>query len=267
MDKIGLIAGNRKFPLIFAASAKKQGCYVVAVAIKKDTNSKIRKIADKIYWLGLDEFSRLFEVFKKEGVTKVVMAGQISPRRLFDKEIEKDPILNNFFLEIKNKKADTIFGGIAKKLNDEGFELLDSTIFLSEYLPKKGVLTKSEPEPDVKEDIVFGFELAKAIGNLDIGQTVAVKNKAIVAVEAFEGTDNLIRRSGKLVGRGITIVKVSKPNQDMRFDIPAIGYNTVKNLVKVHARCLAIEAEKTLFIDKEQSLQLADRFNISIVAV
>ena len=267
MDKIGLIAGNRKFPLIFSACAKKQGRYVVAVAIKKDTNPKINKIADKVYWLGLDEFSRLFEVFKKEGVTNVVMAGQISPRRLFGKEIGKDPILKNLLLEMKNKKADTIFGGIAKKLKDEGLELLDSTIFVSEYLPKKGVLTKSEPAPEVKEDIVFGFELAKAIGSLDIGQTVAVKNKAIVAVEAFEGTDNLIRRSGKLAGKGLTIVKVSKPKQDMRFDIPVIGYNTVKNLVKVHAHCLAIEAEKTLFIDKEKSLQLADRFGISIVAV
>ena len=118
-----------------------------------------------------------------------------------------------------------------------------------------------------KEDIVFGFELAKAIGSLDIGQTVAVKNKAIVAVEAFEGTDNLIRRSGKLAGKGLTIVKVSKPKQDMRFDIPVIGYNTVKTLVKVHAHCLAIEAEKTLFIDKEKSLQVAERFGISIVAV
>ena len=267
MDKIGLIAGNRKFPLIFSACAKKQGCYVVAVAIKKDTNPKINKIADKVYWLGLDEFSRLFEVFKKEGVTNVVMAGQISPRRLFGKEIGKDPILKNLLLEIKNKKADTIFGGIAKKLKDEGFELLDSTIFVNEYLPKKGVLTKSQPLPEVKEDIVFGFELAKAIGSLDIGQTVAVKNKAIVAVEAFEGTDNLNRRSGKLAGKGLTIVKVSKPKQDMRFDIPVIGYNTVKNLVKVHAHCLAIEAEKTLFIDKEKSLQLAERFGISIVAV
>ena len=134
-------------------------------------------------------------------------------------------------------------------------------------MPKKGVLTKSEPAPEVKEDIVFGFELAKAIGSLDIGQTVAVKNKAIVAVEAFEGTDNLIRRSGKLAGKGLTIVKVSKPKQDMRFDIPVIGYNTVKNLVKARVRCLAIEAEKTLFIDKEKSLQLADRYGISIVAV
>jgi len=267
MDKIGLIAGNRKFPLIFAESAKKQGCYIVAVAIKKDTNPQIKKIADKIYWLGLDEFSRLFEIFKKEGVSKVVMAGQISPSRLFGKEIGKDPVLKNLLLGMKNKKADTIFGKIAEKLKEEGLELLDSTIFVGDYLPKKSVLTKLLPSAEVKEDIEFGFELAKAIGNLDIGQTVAVKDKAIVAVEAFEGTDNLIRRSGKLAGKGLTIVKVSKPKQDMRFDIPVIGFNTVKNLVKAHARCLAIEAGKTLFIDKERSLQLADRHGISIVAV
>ena len=267
MEKLGLIAGNNKFPLILAASAKKQGCYIVAVAIKRDTNPLINKFADKVYWFGLDEFSRIFQVFKQEGIVNVVMAGQISPCRLFSKEVERDPILRNLLLEIKNKKADTIFGEIAKKLKDEGIELLDSTIFVKEYLPKKGTLTNFEPPLQVKEDIAFGFELAKAVANLDIGQTVAVKNKAIVAVEAFEGTDNLIRRAGKLAGEGVTIVKVSKPNQDMRFDIPVIGCNTVKNLIKARARCLAIEAEKTLFIDKEGSLKLADKFAISIVAV
>ncbi|MGA2775624.1 MAG: UDP-2,3-diacylglucosamine diphosphatase LpxI [Candidatus Omnitrophota bacterium] len=267
MDKIGLIAGNRKFPLLLAASAKKQGCYIVTAAIKKDTDPEIKKFSDKIYWLGLNEFSRLFEVFKGEGVTNVIMAGQISPRRLFSREIGKDPVLKNLLFEIKNKKADTIFGAIAEKLKSEGIKLLDSTIFVKEYLFKKGILTKLEPSPEMKEDISFGFELAKAAGGLDIGQTVAVKNKAIVAVEAFEGTDNLIRRAGRLAGRGITVVKVSKPGQDMRFDIPVIGYNTVKNLARAHAACLAIEAEKVLFIDKEKSLQLANKFNISIVAV
>ena len=267
MEKIGLIAGNRKFPLIVSKAAKKGNFYIVAIAIKGDTSPKLNKFVDKIYWLGLDEFSRLFEIFKKEGVSKVIMAGQISPRRLFSREIDKDEKLKNLFTGMKDKKTDTIFGAIADKLKESGIELLDSTIFIKDFLPKKGTLTKSEPDFSGWEDVYFGLELAKEIAYLDIGQTVAVKDKAIVAVEALEGTDNLIKRAGKISRGGFTVVKVSKPRQDMRFDIPVAGLNTVKNLVKAGAGCLAIEADKTLFIDKEKSVELADKKGISIVAV
>jgi len=267
MEKIGLIAGNRKFPLIFAEAAKKKKYSVVAIAIKKDTSPKIKKIADKVYWLDLKEYSRLFEIFKSEGITRIVMAGQISPHHLFGKEMYKDPGLKQILGEIKDKRADTIFGAIAEKLKDSGFELLDSTIFMEDFLPKKGILTKREPTFNEWDDIYFGFDLAKEIGFLDIGQTVAVKNKAVVAVEALEGTDNLIRRAGQIAKDGTVVVKVSKPNQDMRFDIPVVGLNTVKNLCKAAAACLAIEAGKTLFIDKEAGISLANRHKISIVAV
>ena len=267
MEKIGLIAGNRKFPLLFAASAKKKGYTVIAVAIKGDTSPALKKLVDKIYWISLAEFHKIFAIFKSEGVKDVVMAGQISPVRLFSKEINRSAELKQILTSLKDKKADTLFGAVAQRLESEGFNLLDSTALIEEYLPKKGTLTKLQPDFDTWENIYFGLNLAKAVADLDIGQTVAVKSKAIVAVEAFEGTDNLIRRAGK-IGRGkIVIVKVSKPKQDMRFDVPVIGLKTIKSLARARAGCLAFEAEKTLFIDKEKSLKLADKKGISIVAV
>lgn len=265
MEKIGLIAGNRKFPLIFSEAARRNGFYVVAVAIKGDTSPKLKKLVDKIHWLGLDEYSRLFKVFKDEGITKVVMAGQISPRRLFSKEINKDPVLAELLKSIRNKKADTIFGAIAQKLKEAGLTLLDSTTFVNDLLPGKGTLTGVVPDASLWEDINFGLDLAKAVAALDIGQTVAVKDKAVVAVEALEGTDNLIRRAGMIARGGITVVKVSKPKQDMRFDIPVVGLGTMKNLIKAKAKCLVIEADKTLFIDRDESLRLADKHKICIV--
>ena len=267
MKKIGLIAGNRRFPLLFAATARKQGCKIVAVAIRGDTSSKINKLVDKIYWLKLSEFGRMIDIFKTEAVEGVVMAGQISPHRLFSKEVQNSVELKEILTKLKDKKTDTLFGAVAQKLEEAGLKLLDSTIFLKEYLPEKGVLTKLQPDFDTWEDIYFGLNLAKAVANLDIGQTVAVKNKAIVAVEAFEGTDNLIRRANKIARGKIVIVKVSKPNQDMRFDVPVIGLNTVKNLIKAKVKCLAFEAGKTLFIDQAQSIALADKKGIVIAAL
>ena len=262
-----MIAGNRKFPLIFAEAAKKNNLYIVAVAIKGDTSAKLKRLADKIYWIGLGEFSRMLEIFKREEVKKVVMAGQISPRRLFSKDVSNSRQIQEILASIKDKKADSIFGAVAEKLEESGLELLDSTSFLKDLLPKKGTLTRSEPGFAVWDDIYFGLELAKAIAYLDIGQTVAIKEKAVIAVEALEGTDNVIRRASKLTRGGFTVVKVSKPKQDARFDIPVVGLNTVRNIIKAKAACLAIEAGKTLFIDKEKSVALADSKGISIVAV
>jgi len=267
MEKIGLIAGNRKFPLLFAESARAKGVSIIAVAIKGDTSPRLKKLVDKIYWLGLSDFSKLFEIFKAEGVSKVVMAGQDSPHWLFSKEVGKNKELKELLENIKDKKADTIFGAVAGRLQESGIELISSTTFIEEYLPEKGTLTRVEPDFATWEDIHFGLGLAKEIGRLDIGQGVAIKSKAVIAVEAMEGTDNLIRRAGRLSRGGFTIVKVSKPKQDLRFDIPVVGLNTVKNLIRARAKCLSIEAGKTLFIDKNESLALADKKGIAIVAV
>jgi len=268
MEKIGLIAGNRKFPFLFCEAAKKNGLFIVAVAVKGETSAGLRKLVDKFYWLHLGEFQRIFEIFKSEGITSAVMAGQISPRRLFSKEINKNEELRSLLSGIKDKRADTIFGAIAQELKKRGVELLDSTIFLKDYMPAKGVLGACQPDAEVWEDIRFGLGLAKAVAGLDIGQTVAVKSKAIVAVEALEGTDNLIYRAGRITRQGgVAIIKVSKPAQDMRFDLPVVGLNTLKCLIKAGAKCLAIEADKTLFIDREKAVALADRHGISIVAI
>jgi len=267
MERIGLIAGNRKFPLIFAAKAKDLGYYIVAVAIKGDTSRRLRSYVDKLYWLKVEEFKKAFDIFKQEGVTKIVMAGQVNPRHLFNTRVTDNPDVRDLMENIKDRKADSIFGMLAKKIEDSGFELLDSTTFIKDCLPKKGVLTKREPAPQAWQDISFGYEIAKQMGSLDIGQTVAIKNKAVVAVEALEGTDALIKRAGRIGGAGTVVVKVSKPSQDMRFDIPVVGLKTIKNLIHTGISVLAIEAEKTLFIDRKEAVLLADRKGISIVAI
>lgn len=267
MEKIGLIAGNRKFPLIFAQKAKQLGYHIVGIAIKGDTSPRLKNYTDKIYWIKVEQFQKIFDIFKHEGVTKIVMAGQIDPRHLFNRRVTENPDVKIILESIKDKKADTVFGYIADSLENSGFELLDSTIFIKELLPKKGVLTQRQPDSREWQDIHFGLEIAKGIGLLDIGQTVAIKNKAVVAVEALEGTDALIRRAGRIAGTGVAIVKVSKPKQDMRFDIPVVGLKTVDNLIKAGAGVLAIEADKTLFIDREAAVRLADRKNISIAVI
>lgn len=267
MERIGLIAGNRNFPLLFAKSAKKHDKYIVAVAIRGETDRALAGIADEIHWISLGEFQKMVDIFKSSGVEKVVMAGQISPRRLFSRQVRQSQYIQSLLKTIKDKKADSIFGAVAEKLNEAGLKLDDSRIFMDDYIPAKGTLTKREPSFLEWEDIYFGFDLAKAIAYLDIGQTVAVKDKAVIAVEAFEGTDNLIRRAGKTAAGGIVVVKVAKPKQDMRFDIPVVGKRTIANLIRAKAKCLAIESGKTLFIDKDRSLLLADKKGLSIVAL
>lgn len=267
MEKIGLIAGNRKFPLLFCEAARRKGYSVVAIAIKGDTSPKINKLADKAYWLNLSDFERLFEIFNSEGVKKVAMAGQILPARLFSREVRESRVIQQVLSNIKNKKADSIFGAIADKLEERGLALADSHTFVEDLMAKKGALNSIEPDQSTREDISFGFDLAKSVAALDIGQTVAVKGQAIVAVEALEGTDNLIRRAGKICRGGLTVVKVAKPKQDMRFDIPVVGLKTVENLVKAGAKCLAIEAGKTIFIDRELALKLAEKKGIAIVGI
>ncbi len=267
MSKIGLIAGGRKFPIIVACEASKRNYSVVAVAIKGETDSRLSGLVEKIYWVGLQDFSRLFKILQDEKITEIVMAGQISPQQLFRPQVRKSPELRNLLDSLKDKKADTIFGAIAKKLEEQGIRILDSTFLLGDFMPHKGVLTQNQPGFYYWEDIYLGLDIAKQIAYLDIGQTVAIKDKAIVAIEALEGTDNLIKRAGRIARRGAIIVKVSKPHQDMRFDVPVVGLNTIKNLVSARAAGLAIEAEKTLFIDQEQALKLANRKGLFVVAV
>jgi len=264
---IGLISGSGKFPFFFAKAAKERGFYVSAIAIKGNTNPQLKRFVDSIRWFGIDEFKKILLFLKDEDINDVVMAGKINPSVLYQKNITRDAELKKMFLEIKDRRADSIFKAIADILTASGLRLLDSTIFLKDFLAKKEFLTKDKPTEAMWEDIRFGFQIAKKIAGLDVGQTIVVKQKTIVAVEAMEGTDSTIIRAGKIANNGCVVVKVSKPNQDMRFDIPVVGLNTIRNLVKIRAACLAIEAEKTLLFDKDKCVNLAEKNGVVILAI
>lgn len=264
--KIGLIAGNGKFPLLFAQAASRQGFEVVAIAIKRDTSPRIASLARRVYWLTLNEYASMFEIFKNEGIGKVIMAGQVNPKSLFHKDVG-DEALKSLLNGVKDKRPDTVFGAVADKLSEHSIDLIDSTWLLEDYLAGKGTLTQHEPDVKTWEDIRFGFEMAKRMAGLDIGQTLVVKNGAIVAVEAIEGTDAAIVRGGGLAAGGVVVIKVSKPSQDMRFDVPVVGPRTIKYMARTRARCLAIEAHKTLIIDKDLCVRMADKKKIAIVAL
>jgi len=263
---LGLIAGNGKFPLLFAKVARDKGIKIVAVAIKGDTSRHITGLVDKLFWIGPGQLQKLFEVFRQEGVKRAIMAGQVNPKNLFDKRLSPDDELRELFENIRDKKADTIFSAVADRLKVQGIDLIDSTTLLDEFLCPAGVLTKRSPTPQEWEDIRFGKEIAKAIAYFDIGQTVVVKQKAVLAVEALEGTDNTILRGGKIGNGNAVVIKVSKPKQDMRFDIPVIGLRTVKKLICAKVSCLAVEAGETLFLDKGSAVCLANKKGICIIA-
>ena len=264
-NRIGLIAGNGRFPILFAQEAKKQGADVVAIAIKEETQKELEKHVGKIYWLGVGELSKLSQILLQEKLTAVVMAGQVKHKRIFD-DVKIDQEMQKLLGSLKDKKTDSLIGAIAKKLEASGVKLLDSTTFLSDYLPEKGLLTGHSLGQKILDDIDFGRGIAKSIAGLDIGQTVVVKDRAILAVESIEGTDEAIKRGAKYGKDGIVVVKVSKPDQDMRFDIPIIGPETVKLLKEVKAACLSIEAKKTLIIDREETMHLANEAGIGIIA-
>lgn len=266
-ERIGLISGSGKFPFLFAKAAKEKGFNVISIAIKNNTDPRIKKAVDDIIWFKINEFQKIFDFLNKEEIRNVAMAGKIQPRTLFDKEIFKDEELRKLIIDLEDRRTDSIFKAIANKLIDSGIRLLDSTMFLEDYLPKKGILTPSQPTKEIWDEINFGFQIAKEVARLDIGQTVVVKNKAIVAIEAMEGTDATIRRAGTIANKGCVVIKVSRPNQDMRFDIPVAGLRTIKNLLKIKAKCLAFEAERTLLIDKERCIKQAARHNLIIAAV
>lgn len=267
MEKIGLIAGNRRFPFVFADAARAKSVSVVAVGIRGDADPKLAKHVARMYWVGLRDFGTIPGLFKAEGVSKVVMAGQISPYRLFSKEVQQDKRIQELLSRGKDRKANSIFSGIADMLAGEGIELVSSATFLEELLPGKGVLTSRKPSADEWEQVNFGAGIACAVAGLDIGLAVAVREKAVVAVEALEGTDNLIRRAGKISRGGFVLVKVARPAQDMRFDLPVIGLKTVQTLIRARASCLAIEAGKTMFLDMAAALRLANKHNLAIVAI
>jgi len=235
---LGLIAGNGKFPLLFAQKARSQNYKVVAAGIRGDTSFFLQFFVDKCAWFKVGDLKKLFNYFKNAGVKQVMMAGQVNPSNLFEKDIAFDDEFRNLFDALGDRKADTIFTAVADRLRDYGLELVDSTFLLKEYLAPRGTITKRGPSINELEDITFGTKIAKEMGGIDVGQTVVVKDKAIVAIEAMEGTDRTIVRGGTISQSGAVVVKMSKPDQDPRFDVPVIGPRTIKAMIKSKAKCL-----------------------------
>ncbi len=278
--KLGLIAGNGRFPFLVLDAARAEGVQVVVAAIKEETDTEIdrRAVADTgitVHWLSLGELSRLIDTFRKEGVAKAVMAGQVKHKQIFS-SIRPDWRLAKLLLNLRTRSTDALLGAVAKVLSDEGIELMSSTAFLEPLLAEEGVLTGRAPDADECRNIEYGLKVAGALAGFDIGQTVVVAAQACVAVEAMEGTDATIERAGRLMGtldseastleRRLTVVKVAKPNQDMRFDVPVIGMATVETMVHAGASCLSIEAGRTLLFDRDQMLERASQAGIAIVA-
>ena len=263
---LGLIAGNGRFPLLFAKEAKRKNFKVFAVGIRGDTSCWLRFFVDKLSWVSPGELQKMIEFFKGYGIQKILMAGQVNRNNLFDRKGNLDGEFQRLFSDLKDRKADTIFNAVAEKLKKEGLELIDSTFLLKDYLAPKGTLTRRGPKEKELEDIAFGREIAKAMGNLDVGQTVVIKEKAIVAIEAMEGTDKTILRGGRIAKKGAVVVKTAKPKQDERFDIPVIGPRTIDTMIKAKCCCLAIEAGKTLIIDKSLCVKMADENKICMLA-
>jgi hypothetical protein len=285
---LGLIAGNGRFPFLLLDAARAEGLSVVVAAIKEETDPEIDRRAEAdagvtVHWLSLGELSRLIETFKKQGVTKAVMAGQVKHKQIFS-SIRPDWRLAKLLLNLRTRSTDALIGAVAKVLEDEGIELISSTAFLEPLLAEEGVLTERAPDEDECKNIEYGLGVAGALAGFDIGQTVVVAAQACVAVEAMEGTDATIERAGRLMGsldespnadiasepsilaRRLTVVKVAKPKQDMRFDVPVIGLSTVETMLRAGASCLSIEAGKTLLFDRDAVLERASKAGIAIVA-
>ncbi|OGX08472.1 MAG: hypothetical protein A2Z88_06045 [Omnitrophica WOR_2 bacterium GWA2_47_8] len=266
METLGLIAGNGKFPILFAKAAKAKKIRVIAAGVKGDTSWLLKPFVDKISVFHVGELQKLFNFFKQEGVKDVIMAGQVNPKNLFDDRVTLDKEFQELYTALQDRKADTIFSAVANKLKENNMELLDSTLLLRDYMAPRGTLTKRGPTLIELADIEFGKNIAKAMGSLDVGQTVVVKEKAIVAIEAMEGTDQAILRGGGIAQKGAVVVKVSKPQQDFRFDVPVVGPKTIQTMQKARCSCLAVEAGKTLIIDRDSFINLANKADICIVA-
>lgn len=267
MESIGIIAGSGLLPLILSERIKTEGnARIIAIGLKGLSLQRLSDFVDIIHWVGPEELGKLIEILKKEGIRKAIMAGKVPKTLIFD-PLEPDLRGAAILKGLRNKKDDSILRALAEELDSEGIAIEGLKTYLSPFFTKRGVLTSRGPSEEEIKDIIFGWEIAKGIGRLDIGQTVVVKNQAVLAVEAIEGTDEAIRRGGRL-GRGnVVVIKVSKPGQDMRFDVPVVGLTTIEVLKEVNGRVLALEAEKTILLDKEVMIREADRMGLSIIGI
>ena len=260
----GLIAGNGQFPFLVVEGAKKAGAKIVVVAIKEETDPKINDAADFVQWVSIGQLGKMIDFFKKNGVEKAIMAGQVKHVQIFSGTVPDLRMLKMLW-NLPKRNTDSLIGGVANEMAKEGIELIDSTFFMADHLAPQGPITKRSPNDIEKENIEYGLHIAAEIARLDLGQTIVVRAKACVAIEAMEGTDATIRRAGELANGKLTVVKVAKPDQDMRFDVPVIGVPTIENMIAAGATCISITAGKTLIFDRAETIALANKHKISIV--
>ena len=264
LDHLGIIAGNGIYPQVLAKAARSAGVTrISAVAFNGETDPKIGKLVDQIDWLRVGELNRLLSVFRKSGVRQAIMAGQIAPRNLFDLHPDWRALL--LLAKLKRRNAESIFSAIAVELERIGVTLLPATTFLDQFLASNGVIAGPKLSRRERSEIDFGWDIAKRIASLDIGQTIVVKNGTVLAVEGFDGTNETIRRGGALSGGGAVAIKVSKPNQDLRFDVPVIGMETIGVAAEAKVRVIAVEAGRTLLLDRDRVIETASEREISIV--
>ncbi len=279
VQKLGLIAGNGRYPLLVLEEAIRRDIKVTVAAIREETFPEIEEFSNRpqvsVHWLGLGQLGKLIRVFKEEGVQKAILAGQVKHTQIFSRKggdsagrhlILPDLKMMRVFLSLPQRNTQSLIGGVIEALEKEGIVFIDSTVLLASLLPEAGVLTRRKPSKDELMDIEYGRPIAKEIARLDLGQTIVIKDRAVVAVEAMEGTDETIRRAARLVGDGrLTVVKVSRPDQDMRFDVPVVGLDTLLVLRECNVSALAVDAEKTLVLDREEFIREADRLEMAVI--
>lgn len=265
-EKLGIIAGRGAYPRLLAEGARKQGVRrIFAVAFSGETDPAIEKATDEVAWLHVGQLTAMLEAFAKRKIAQVVMAGQIAPSNLFHVRLDTRALA--ILARLKNRNAKTIFGAIGDELKAAGIELLPAYCFMEETMPAPGLLSRRAPSERERLDIELGLQAAKATSALEIGQTVAVKEGVILAVEAFEGTDETLLRAGKLGGVGVVVVKVARQGHDMRYDIPVVGLRTLAVLKKIKAAALAVEAHRTILLERKQIIEVADKQNMVFIAV
>lgn len=264
--KYGLIAGNGRFPFLVLEGARARGVEMVVAAIEEETAPEIEYLTPQIEWMGVGQLGRLIRFFKREQVTHAIMAGQVKHNQIFRINALPDLRMIRLLARLTAKNTDSLIGAVAEELAREGITLVDSTTFLGPLIARKGVMSGRAPTKKERADMEYGITVAREIARLDLGQTIAVKDSAVVAIEAMEGTDAVIARAGEIVRhRPFVIVKVAKPDQDMRFDVPVIGAPTVEAMIKAGATAIHVTADKTLMLDKDELIALANKNRISVV--
>lgn len=264
MARIGLVAGEGVIPLLFASAAKSKGDTVISLGLKGMTDPALEKASDRMHWLEWGDYKKALLLAATERVSRIALVGKIKKELLFKDSGKLDEKARAALSKMRDRKDYAIFGEVAGALSKFGITIVDASEYLKDLLPSRGVLTKRAPTPEEASDMEYGADVARHMAGLDIGQTVIIKDRTVIAVEAVEGTDETIRRAGKLVEGGFVAVKMARPGQDMRFDVPACGLNTIRNLIESGGTAFAMEEKKTFFTERDEAVKLADSKGLSI---